>query len=73
MDLTKTTRNQNTESYFYYVPVWSPDSKYIAFIDHLQQMWYTDITTGKTTLVDKEPYLHPSAPSIRSGRRIVNT
>ncbi len=57
--LTKPREIKIPNPTFYYVPVWSPDSKYIAFIDHLQQMWYTDITTGKTTLVDKEPYLHP--------------
>ena len=44
---------------FYYAPVWSPDSKYIAYTDHIQQLWMTEVATGKTTLIDKEPYLHP--------------
>lgn len=44
---------------YYYSPVWSPDSKYIAFTDHIQQLWMTEIASGKTTLVDREPYLHP--------------
>jgi tricorn protease len=44
---------------YYYSPVWSPDSKYIAYTDHIQQLWMTEIASGKTTLVDKEPYLHP--------------
>ncbi|ULQ50993.1 S41 family peptidase [Flavihumibacter fluvii] len=44
---------------YYYAPVWSPDSKHIAFTDHLQQLWRTEIATGKTTLVDKDAYLHP--------------
>ncbi len=44
---------------FFYAPVWSPDSKYIAFTDHLQQLWMTDITSGATVLVDRETYLHP--------------
>lgn len=44
---------------FYYNPVWSPDSKWIAFTDHLQQLWLTDVASGTTSLVDKEPYLHP--------------
>lgn len=44
---------------YYYSPSWSPDSKYIAFTDHIQQLWMTEIATGKTTLIDKEPYLHP--------------
>ncbi|MBZ5858393.1 S41 family peptidase [Flavihumibacter profundi] len=44
---------------FYYSPEWSPDSKWIAFTDHIQQLWLTEVATGKTILVDKEPYLHP--------------
>ncbi len=44
---------------FFYSPVWSPDSKYIAFTDHLQQIWMTDVSSGATVLVDKETYLHP--------------
>ncbi len=44
---------------YYYAPVWSPDSKYIAYTDHLQQLWMTDVASSKTTLIDKEPYLHP--------------
>ncbi|WP_336516472.1 S41 family peptidase [Pollutibacter soli] len=44
---------------FYYSPTWSPDGKYIAFTDHIQQLWMTEIASGKTTLVDKDSYLHP--------------
>lgn len=44
---------------YYYSPVWSPDSKWIAFTDHIQQLWLTEVATGVTRLVDKEPYLHP--------------
>ena len=44
---------------YFYSPVWSPDSKYIAYTDHIQQLWMIEIGSGKTTLVDKEPYLHP--------------
>ncbi|MFM7838101.1 MAG: peptidase S41, partial [Chitinophagaceae bacterium] len=47
------------KSGFYYSPVWSPDSKYLAFTDHLQQLWITDILAGTTVLVDKDTYLHP--------------
>ena len=47
------------KSGFYYSPVWSPDSKYLAFTDHLQQLWITDISAGTTVLVDKDTYLHP--------------
>jgi tricorn protease len=44
---------------FYYAPVWSPDGKYIAYTDHIQRLWMTEIFSGKTTLIDKEPFLHP--------------
>lgn len=44
---------------YYYSPRWSPDSKYIAYTDHIQQLWMTEVATGTTTLVDREPYLHP--------------
>lgn len=44
---------------YYYSPTWSPDSKYIAFTDHLQALWMIDVASGKTTLVDKDAFLHP--------------
>lgn len=44
---------------FYYAPVWSPDSKYLAYTDHIQQLWMTEIASGKTSLVDKDAFLHP--------------
>lgn len=44
---------------YYYSPTWSPDGKHIAYTDHLQQLWMTNVETGKTTLVDKDNYLHP--------------
>lgn len=44
---------------YYYAPVWSPDSKWIAFTDHIQQLWVTEVASGKTTLVDKDAFLHP--------------
>jgi len=44
---------------FYYAPTWSPDSKYVAFTDHLQQLWMIDVASGKPTLIDKDTYLHP--------------
>ena len=57
--LTKPREIKIPNPTFYYSPTWSPDSKYIAFTDHIQQLWMTDISTGKTQLIDKEPYLHP--------------
>ncbi len=44
---------------FYYSPTWSPDGKYIAYTDHLQQLWMINVSTGKTTLVDQDLFLHP--------------
>ncbi len=42
-----------------YQPFWSPDSKKIAFIDQAMKIWVVDISTGKTTAVDKAlHYLH---------------
>lgn len=57
--LSKPTEIKIPNPTYYYSPVWSPDSKYIAYTDHIQQLWMTEIASGKTTLVDKEPYLHP--------------
>jgi tricorn protease len=57
--LTKAREIKIPNPTFYYAPVWSPDSKYISFTDHLQRLWVTEIVTGKTSLVDKDAYLHP--------------
>jgi len=37
-------------------PVWSPDSKKLAFSDKNQELWYVDVNTGNTTLVDNSDY-----------------
>jgi len=57
--LSKPREIKISSSTFYYSPVWSPDSKFIAYTDHLQQLWMMDVSSGKTTLVDKDTYLHP--------------
>ena len=37
---------------FYYAPVWSPDSKKIAFTDKRLNLWYVDIEKGQPVKVD---------------------
>ena len=44
---------------YYYSPTWSPNGKFIAYTDHLQRLWMTDVENGKTTLIDKDNFLHP--------------
>ncbi len=44
---------------FYYQPVWSPDSKKIAFADKRLNLWYIDVATGKANKIDKDTYDHP--------------
>ena len=38
---------------FYFHPVWSPDSKLIAFHDNKMQIWALNTTTGKASVIDK--------------------
>jgi len=42
-----------TESTYYFHPLWSPDSKLIAFHDNKMQIWILDTTTHKATVIDK--------------------
>jgi tricorn protease len=44
---------------FYTNPVWSPDSKRIAFNDQHVNLWYVDIATAKNVKVDTNPYGTP--------------
>jgi tricorn protease len=41
---------------FYMNPVWSPDSKRLAYNDNWADLWYVDIATGKNTKVDSNTY-----------------
>ncbi|MGH9535098.1 MAG: S41 family peptidase, partial [Terriglobales bacterium] len=36
---------------YYYNPLWSPNSQYIAFSDIAQQLWIVEVKTGKLTRV----------------------
>ncbi len=44
---------------FYYQPVWSPDSKKIAFADKRLNLCFVDVASGKVTKIDKDTYDHP--------------
>ena len=44
---------------FYYQPVWSPDSKKIAFADKRLNLCFLDVASGKVTKIDKDTYDHP--------------
>jgi tricorn protease len=41
---------------FYFSPVWSPDSKKIAYTDSHLTLWYVDLNDRKPVRVDKDPY-----------------
>jgi tricorn protease len=41
---------------FYYNPVWSPDSKKIAYTDKRLNFWVIDLDTGKSTKIDTSTY-----------------
>lgn len=41
---------------FFSTPVWSPDSKKLAYTDNHLNLWYVDIQSGKNTKVDTNPY-----------------
>lgn len=45
---------------FYYWPVWSPDSKWIAFTDTDYNLWTVELSTGKTNLVATDKLAHPN-------------
>jgi tricorn protease len=48
----------NPPSYFY-TPVWSPDSKKIAYTDKRLNIWIADVATGKLTKTDTDRYDTP--------------
>jgi tricorn protease len=44
---------------YYLMPIWSPDSKKIAYLDAHLNTWYVDIEAQKPIKVDKDRYLFP--------------
>ena len=42
---------------FYFMPIWSPDSKKLAYLDAHLNTWYVDIEAQKPVKVDKDRYL----------------
>ena len=44
---------------FFYAPVWSPDSKKIAFHDKRLNLWYVELEKGTPVKVDTDMYDHP--------------
>jgi tricorn protease len=40
---------------YYYAPIWSPDGKRIGYSNSRGELWYADVTSGKTTRVDADP------------------
>ncbi|HRF59888.1 MAG TPA: PDZ domain-containing protein [Fimbriimonadaceae bacterium] len=47
------------ERRFYYGPTWSPDSQKISYTDNQHNLWWLDLKTGKSTLVDQNPFENP--------------
>ncbi len=44
---------------FYYSPLWSPDSKKIAFTDKRLNLWYVDLAKGTPVKIDTDTYDAP--------------
>lgn len=44
---------------FYYMPEWSPDSKYISFYNEGRILQYVNVETGTVTRIDEEMFAHP--------------
>jgi tricorn protease len=55
---TKTINLGNPPSFFYH-PVWSPDSKKIAYTDKRLNVWYVDLAAKKPIRVDTDTYDSP--------------
>lgn len=62
---------------FYYSPVWSPDSRKIAYTDKDLNYWYVDTVTRKPVLLDTDLYAGPGHVAAMSwspdGRAIAYT
>src|SRR5205823_8590046 len=51
--------NLGTPASYFYAPVWSPDSKKIAYHDKRLNLWYVDVAKGTLVKVDSDYYDHP--------------
>jgi tricorn protease len=45
--------------YHYYTPSWSPDSKKLLYSDTNLNVWVTDIESGKSKIVGRDPWMVP--------------
>jgi tricorn protease len=45
----------NNGSNYKYQPIWSPDSKKLLWSDRQQRLFYTDIDSKSSTMVDQSP------------------
>jgi len=43
----------------YYTPVWSPDSKKLAYHDTNLQVWVLDVASGRAKVVGRDPWMWP--------------
>jgi tricorn protease len=48
-----------TPASFYYEPIWSPDSKKVAFCDKRLNIWYIDLAKGTPVKIDTDTYDAP--------------
>ncbi len=51
--------NLGSSPSFYYAPVWSPDSKKIAFADKRLNLWYVDLAGGAPVRIDANTFDTP--------------
>lgn len=62
-DGKKEARQLTSDGELYrYNPTWSPDSKHIAFADMSGALYLHTVETGKTKLVDTDPWSNPPNP-----------
>ncbi len=56
---TDATKSEEPPHVFRYGPIWSPDSKQIAFTDRRGAVYITTVESGQTRLVDRDPWGNP--------------
>jgi len=55
----KTNEIKLAEKGFYYDLTWSPNNKKLLYTDQKQQVWWVDLATKKTTLIDQDASVIP--------------